>query len=50
VLTQNPVYRVIQEELPPLKELISDDILSKKCHIKPGHVIISEDKSSIGKD
>jgi hypothetical protein len=27
------MYRVIQEELPPLTELISDDILSKKCHI-----------------
>jgi hypothetical protein len=25
------VYRVIQEELPPLMELISEDILSKKC-------------------
>jgi hypothetical protein len=25
-------YRVIQEELPPLKELMSEDILSKKCH------------------
>jgi hypothetical protein len=27
------IYRVIQDELPPLTELISDDILSKKCHI-----------------
>jgi hypothetical protein len=27
------LYRVIQEELLPLTELISDDILSKKCHI-----------------
>jgi hypothetical protein len=27
------LYRVIQEELPLLMELISDDILSKKCHI-----------------
>jgi hypothetical protein len=27
------LYRVIQEELPPLTELISDDILSKKSHI-----------------
>jgi hypothetical protein len=27
------LYRVIQEELPPLIELISEDILSKKCHI-----------------
>jgi hypothetical protein len=27
------IYRVIQEELPPLMELISEDILSKKCHI-----------------
>jgi hypothetical protein len=26
-------YRVIKEELPPLTEVISDDILSKKCHI-----------------
>jgi hypothetical protein len=27
------LYRVIQEELPPLTELISDDILRKNCHI-----------------
>jgi hypothetical protein len=27
------LYRVIQEELPPLMKLISEDILSKKCHI-----------------
>jgi hypothetical protein len=30
---------VVQEELPPLTELISDDILSKKCHINLGSVI-----------
>jgi hypothetical protein len=27
------IYKVIQEELPPLMELISEDILSKNCHI-----------------
>jgi hypothetical protein len=32
-----PIYRVIQEELPPLMELISD-ILSKKCHINLGPI------------
>jgi hypothetical protein len=32
------MYRVIQEELPQLMELISDDILSKKCHINLGPV------------
>jgi hypothetical protein len=32
------LYRVIQEELPPLTELISDDILSKKCHINLGSI------------
>jgi hypothetical protein len=32
------LYRVIQEELPPLTELISDDILSKKCHINLGPI------------
>jgi hypothetical protein len=31
---------VIQEELPPLMELISEDILSKKCHINPAHLIL----------
>jgi hypothetical protein len=31
------IYRVIQEELPPLTELISD-ILRKKCHINLGHI------------
>jgi hypothetical protein len=31
-------YRVIQEELPPLTELISDHILSKKCHINLGPI------------
>jgi hypothetical protein len=30
---------VIQEELPPLMELISDDILSKKCHINLGPIL-----------
>jgi hypothetical protein len=29
---------VIQEELPPLTELISDDILRKKCHINLGRI------------
>jgi hypothetical protein len=33
-----PLYRVIQEELPPLTELISDDILSKKCNINLGPI------------
>jgi hypothetical protein len=33
------IYRVIQEELPPLMELISEDILSKKCHINLGHIL-----------
>jgi hypothetical protein len=33
------IYRVIQEELPPLTELICDDILSKKCHINLGPVL-----------
>jgi hypothetical protein len=32
-------YRVIQEELPPLMELISEDILSKKCHINLGPIL-----------
>jgi hypothetical protein len=27
------LYRMIQEELPPFMVFISDDILSKKCHI-----------------
>jgi hypothetical protein len=31
-------YRVIQKELPPLTELISDDILSKKCHKNLGPI------------
>jgi hypothetical protein len=31
-------YRVIQEELLPLTELISEDILSKKCHINLGPI------------
>jgi tellurite resistance protein TehA-like permease len=33
------IYRVIQEELPPLMELISVDILSKKCHINLGPIL-----------
>jgi hypothetical protein len=33
------IYRVIQKELPPLTELISDDILSKKCHINLGPIL-----------
>jgi hypothetical protein len=33
------LYRVIQEELPPLMELNSEDILSKKCHINPGPIL-----------
>jgi hypothetical protein len=32
------MYRMIQEELPPLSELISDDILSKKSHINLGPI------------
>jgi hypothetical protein len=32
------IYRVIQEELPPLMELISEDILSKRCHINLGPI------------
>jgi hypothetical protein len=30
---------VIEEELPPLTELISEDILSKKCHINLGPIL-----------
>jgi hypothetical protein len=33
------LYRVIQEELQPLTELISDDNLSKKCHINLGPIL-----------
>jgi hypothetical protein len=33
------IYRVIQEELPPLTVLFSDDILSKKCHINLGPIL-----------
>jgi hypothetical protein len=33
------IYRVIQEELPPLMELISADILSKNCHINMGPIL-----------
>jgi hypothetical protein len=36
--SEHPIYRVIQEEFPPLTELISDDILSKKCHINLGPI------------
>jgi hypothetical protein len=32
------IYRMIQEELPPLTELISDDILSRKCHVNLGPI------------
>jgi hypothetical protein len=32
------IYRVIQEELPLLMELTSEDILSKKCHINMGPI------------
>jgi hypothetical protein len=31
--------RMIQEELSPLMELISEDILSNKCHINLGHIL-----------
>jgi hypothetical protein len=30
---------MFQEELPPLTELISDDILSEKCHINLGPIL-----------
>jgi hypothetical protein len=33
------IYRVILEELPPLMELISEDIWSKTCHINLGPVL-----------
>jgi hypothetical protein len=33
------LYRVIQEELRPIMELISKDILSKKCHINLGPIL-----------
>jgi hypothetical protein len=33
------IHRVIQEELPPLMELISEDILSKQCHINMGPIL-----------
>jgi hypothetical protein len=32
---------VIQEELPPVMELMSEDILSKKCHINLGPMLNS---------
>jgi hypothetical protein len=32
------IYRVIQDELPPLVELISEDILSKNCQINMGPI------------
>jgi hypothetical protein len=40
-------YRVIQEELPPLTELISEDILRQKVSYKPGvlYSIFSELRS-----
>jgi hypothetical protein len=37
-ISEGSVYRVIQEDLPPLMELISEDILSKKCHINLGPI------------
>jgi hypothetical protein len=33
------IYRVIQEELLPLMELISEDILSKEYHINLGPIL-----------
>jgi hypothetical protein len=30
---------MIQEELPPLTKLISDDILSKRCHVNLGPIL-----------
>jgi hypothetical protein len=33
------IYRVVQEELPPLMELISDNILNKKCYINLGPIL-----------
>jgi hypothetical protein len=33
------LYRVIQEELPPLVELIFEGILSKKCCINLGPIL-----------
>jgi hypothetical protein len=38
-ILRNAIYRVIQKELPPLTELNSDDILSKKCHIILGPIL-----------
>jgi hypothetical protein len=38
-LARCKTYRVIQEELPPLMELVSEDILSKKCHINLGPIL-----------
>jgi hypothetical protein len=35
-LQVSSIYRVIQEELPPLTELISDDILNKNVLYEPG--------------
>jgi hypothetical protein len=32
------VYRAVQEEIPSLMELISENILSKKCHINLGPI------------
>jgi hypothetical protein len=33
------LHRLIQEELPPLTELIFDDILSRKCHTNLGPIL-----------
>jgi hypothetical protein len=33
------IYRVIQEELLPLTELISEDILNKKCYTNLGPIL-----------
>jgi hypothetical protein len=33
------LYKAIQGELPPLMELISEEILSKKCHINLGPIL-----------
>jgi hypothetical protein len=38
-LTHQKIDRVIQEELPPLMELISEDFLSKKCHRNLGPIL-----------
>jgi hypothetical protein len=38
-LLLSDICRVIQEELPPLMELFSEEILSKKCHINLGPIL-----------